>query len=175
MPLIATYDGSIFPQDLTKNPSQLSPTAFPFGTLNSGELNLQVAYQLTTAQLLALQTTAVQLVSAPGLLFALMPKFMSVQYKFGGTAFTIGNADNAFQVEYTGKTTNLVKTNATGLVDQGSDQIIDAAISDAGSVIARTNRENLGLEVKLTGTTPALTLGNGSVIINLNYDVLRLV
>jgi hypothetical protein len=175
MPLIPTYDASLFPMDLTKNPSQLTPTAFPSGLMGSGEFTLQLAYQLTSAQLLALQTTAVQLAPAPGLLFALMPKFMSVQYKFGGTAYTIGNADNAFQIEYTGKATNLLKTNATGLVDQASDQVIDVAITDVGSVISRANRENLGLEVKLVGTTPALTLGNGTVVLNLNYDVLKLV
>jgi hypothetical protein len=33
---------------------------------------------------------------------------------------------------------------------------------------------NLGLELKLLGTTPALTLGDGTVIVTLGYEVLVL-
>jgi hypothetical protein len=175
MSLIAPYDESIFPSDLSKNPSQLTPTAFPFGIMNSGRTSLCATYQLSSAELKALQTTAILLAAAPGAGFALMPKAMISQYKFLTTAYTLGNADNIFQIEYVGKTTNLLSQPAVGLVDQVVSEIANANKAVVGGIIAQTNRENLGLEVKLTGTTPALTLGLGSLVISLDYEVLKLV
>src|SRR5258708_20969102 len=175
MALIQPYDGSIFPMDLSKNPSQLTPTVFMAGVMSSGRFSLRATYQLSSAELKALQTTAVQLAPAPGVGFALMAQSMILQYKFLTTAYTIGNADNVFQIEYTGKTTSIISTLATGLVDQVVNEIVNAHKAVAGAIIAQSNRENLGLEVKLTGTTPALTLGLGSVVLSLYYEVLRLV
>ena len=177
MGLITPYDESIFPLDLTKNPSGLTPTAFPFGVIESGRLTQRVTYLLTSAQLKTLQTTAVQLVAAPGAViqFVLVPTRMVVEYEFGTVTYTIGNADNAFQIEYTGKATNILKTNATGLVDQATDAYINVYPAVAGTVFLAANAYNLGLEVKLVGTTPALTLGDGQVQISLDYDVLPLV
>lgn len=175
MPAIAPYDESIFPLDVTKNPSGLTPTAFPFGLLVSGKLNMRSTYTLSVAQLKALQTTAVQLVAAPGVGFTLVPFQCVLQFKFATTAYTIGNADNAFQIEYTGKSTNIVKTNATGLVDQASSQLIMVSPAVAGTVFSQANSTNLGLEIKLVGTTPALTLGDGLVNVSLDYGVLPLI
>ncbi len=175
MGLITPYDASIFSLDLTKNPSQLTPTALPFGVLESGRLTQRVTYLLTSAQLKALQTTAVQLAAAPGVGFVLVPVRLLLEYEFGTVTYTIGNADNAFQIEYTGKTTNIVKTNATGLVDQATDAYINVSPAVAGTVFLAANAYNLGLEVKLVGTTPALTLGDGQVQLSLDYDVLPLV
>src|SRR5229473_1105268 len=142
MSLIAPYDESIFPMDLSKNPSQLTPTAFPAGIMASGRFPLRTTYQLSSAELKALQTTAIQLAPAPGVGFALVAKSMVLQYKFLTTAYTIGNADNIFQIEYTGKTTNVLSTLATGLVDQVVNKIVDAHKAVAGVIIAQSNREN---------------------------------
>lgn len=175
MPQIPPYDASLFPLDLNKNPSTLLPTAFPNGLLAAGKLNLRSTYTLSAAQLKALQTTAVQLASAPGVGFTLVPFELILQFKFVTTAYTIGNADNAFQIEYTGKTTNIVKTNATGLVDQASSDFIMVSPAVAGTVFTQANSSNLGLEIKLVGTTPALTLGDGLVNVSLDYCVLPLI
>jgi hypothetical protein len=169
MSLIPTYDGASYLG--YQNPS---PTALPFGLANGGRLAIQAVYVLSSAQLLALGSTAVQIVPAPGVGFALIPESMTLQYKFNTTAYTIANPDNAFQIEYTGKTTNLLKINATGLVDQTVNTISTAMITDAGQDIAQTNEANLGLEIKLTGTAPALTLGAGTLALTLRYDVLVL-
>lgn len=166
MALVPTYDSSNYP-------TSISPTSFPYSIVSGGKLITQVVYNLTSAQLLALPT-AVQLVAALGASWVLNPTSLSLQYKFLTTTYTIGNADNAFQIEYTGKTTNLVKTNATGLVDQASSQIITVRPAVAGTVISQANSANLGLEITLVGTTPALTLGLGSLIVTLGYEVLVL-
>lgn len=175
MPQITPYDASIFPLDVNKNPSGLTPTALPNGILDAGKFDLRSTYTLTSAQLKVLQTTAVQLAAAPGAGFVLVPFRLTVQYEFVTTAYTIGNADNAFQIEYTGKSVNIVKTNATGLVDQTNDTYIVVAPAVVGTVFAESASFNLGLEVKLVGTTPALTLGDGLVNISLDYNVLPLI
>jgi len=175
MSSISAYDASIFPSDLSKNPSLLKPTAFTHGLLAGGRFSLRATYQLSSAQLLALQTTAIVLAAAPGAGFALMPTALTSQYKYLTTAYTLGNADNIFQIEYVGKTTNLLSQPAAGLVDQVVNEIAMANKAVVGGIIAQTNRENLGLEVKLTGTAAALTLGVGTLVLSLDYDILPLV
>lgn len=165
MSLITPYDSSDYPN--------FSTTAFPNGVLTSGKLALQVAYLLSSAELKALQTTAILLAATPGAGFMLDPRAMLLQYKFLTTAYTIANADNNFQIEHVGKTTNLMKTVATGLVDQVVNEIVNVPPATP-AIITQTNRENLGLELKLVGTTPALTLGLGSVLVVLAYDVVKL-
>jgi len=135
-----------------------------------------VALQLTSAQLLALQTTAVQLVPAPtiGGAYQLYPTTLYAEYVYKTTAYTIGNADNAFQIEYTGKTTALISMTVTSLVDQTASTNCVVQATVAGSKISKANSSSLGLEVKLVGTTAALTLGDGVVNLVLGYDAITL-
>jgi len=158
---------------------QFRPTGFPNGIETQGITKLAVSYQLTSAQLLALQTTAVTLVPAPvtsnipappnGYLF--YPTALEAEYVYNTTAYTIGNADNAFQIEYVGKSTALLSMLVTGLVDQTAVTVARNSVTSPGSKIAKANCANLGLEVKLIGTTPALTLGDGKVNLYLEYNV----
>jgi hypothetical protein len=129
---------------------------------------------LTSAQLLALQTTPIQLAAAPGPGKFLVPKRLVLQFKKKVTAYTLGNADNALTMEYTGKSTAIVAPAAAGLVDQAADTVMYQEEAVALAAISRANVENLGLELKLTGTTPALTLGDGTLIATLFYDTLSL-
>lgn len=129
---------------------------------------------LTSAQLLAMQTTAIQLVPAPGPGRAVIPRKLVLIYRYGATAYTIGNADNTIRLEYVGKTTVLIAPAATGLVDQTANTVISQSPAVALAAIAQSNMENLGLEVKVVGTTPALTLGDGTVIATIIYDNLPL-
>jgi hypothetical protein len=162
---------------------QFSVTGYPNGVLNGTVPRFGATIMLASADLLALQTTAVQLVSAPvtgaGIMlppagFALFPIRAAFEYVYNSTAYTIANSDNAFQIEYTGKTTALLSMLATGLVDQTASTYADNRATSPGAKIAITNAANLGLEVKLIGTTPALTLGNGTVYITLDYTCIAL-
>lgn len=162
MTAIAAYTSGTFPNN--------SFTSHPYGVNSMGMPLGNAIYQLSSAQLLTLQTTAVSLVAAPGANLMLVPFGMTLKYKYGTVAYTIGNADNAFRIEYAGQTTALVTANATGLANQTADTVVSVLAAAAGN-IAQANAANLGLEVKLAGTTPALTLGNGTVTVNLRYTI----
>ena len=158
--------------------SQFNNTRF-FG-LNVGRgVEKAVVWQLTSADLKALPGTKIQLVTPASFgppavagqsSFIFIPGRSYFQYQFVTTAYTLGNADNAFQIEYTGKTTALVTQAATGLVTLTSSAGVAPAQVNAG-IITVANSANLGLELTLVGTTPGLTLGDGLLYIGLDYVV----
>jgi len=106
--------------------------------------------------------------------YAFYPVDMSAQYQFVTTAYTIANADNAIQIEFVGKATALLSLLVTGLVDQAASTLAVNNRTSPGAKIARTNCANLGLEVKLIGTTPALTLGDGTLHLKGFYRIIPL-
>lgn len=157
------------------------PTALPSGIIIGGVMSGVVAITLTSAQLLTLAATPVQILNAPGLppkgfgsSMVINPTAMYFQYLFGGTAYTIGNADNVIRLEYTGQANALLSTLATGLVDQAVNRVVYASPAVAGVLQAQSVVANLGLELKLTGTAAALTLGTGTLAVTLKYDILVL-
>jgi hypothetical protein len=173
----------------TFNPfwQQFMLTGFPSGIALGGIPIRGASYQLSSAQLLALQTTAVTLWPPPGEVivtgaggqtppngYALVPIRLEAEYIYGTTAYTVGNADNAFQIEYVGKATALLSMAVTGLVDQTTNMIAFNNVTSPSAKISIANSANLGLEVKLVGTTPALTLGNGTVYLHLLYGIIPL-
>ena len=166
------------PDNLYRPPYAL--TQFQNGINSSKRPVMGSVKSFTSAQLLALQTTAIVIEPSPSTVqvdgavaLVLQLERVSIEYIFNSTAYTIGNANNAFQIEYVGKTTALASVNATGLVDQGASTFVSVAASAAGN-LALTNCQNLGFEVKLVGTTAALTLGNGTLKIVLNWTIISL-
>lgn len=162
---------------------QFDLTGFPNGTVEGVYPVLSTRYVLSAAQLKALQTTAVLLVAPPvtggGIItppggYAFIPTSLRAEYQFNTTAYTIANADNAFQIEYVGKTTALLSMTVTGLVDQTASTFALNPTTTSAAKIALTNMANLGLEIKLVGTTPALTLGDGTVHLAMSYTIFPL-
>ena len=137
--------------------------------------NLQaVRVALSNAQLLALQTTAVNLIPAPGLKKRLVLVSAALQAVFKTAGFTLGNADNVISLFHTGKTTpTLGDLAAAGTMDQSADAVINIPAAAPGA-LSRANTENLGIDAKLTGSTPALTVGAGSAVVTLAYYTVTL-
>lgn len=144
-----------------------------------------VVFPLTNAQLLALQTTAVQLVAPPIIAglpsylvpprgFLYVPTQLTLEYIYGGVAFTLGNADNRLQIEYTGQAVNMLSMLATGLLTLTANAVATNVSAGVGPITSLATSANLGLEVKLQGTTPALTLGTGTVNLHLIYNTYAL-
>ncbi len=150
-------------------------TQFQNGIASMGIPNMGATLTLTSAQLLALQTTPVTIFPSPPLTAVagsvsviLIPERISMEYKFVSTAYTLGNANNAFQLEYIGKAVALATVPAAGLVDQAVSTFNTLGAAAVGNE-ALTACNNLGFELKLVGTTPALTLGNGLLIVQLKF------
>jgi len=158
-----------------------SPTALPGGISVGGVMSAAVAITLTSAQLLALAATPIQLLNAPGTppkgfgtTMVINPTALFADYVFGGTAYTLGNADNVVRIEYTGQAASLIQIPANGLLTAAVNTF-SSNLQQATQNIARAAGANLGLELKLTGTTPGLTLGNGTLTVTLKYDIYVLI
>jgi hypothetical protein len=163
---------------LQQGMSQFNGTRFGGLQLGRG-MQKSVIWQLLSADLLALPGTKIQLVASPT---STPPSSLSFQnwililgatffqYKFNTTAYTLGNANNAFQIEYTGKATALATQAAAGLVDQTADNGVRPTVVNPG-ILTTANSANLGLELTLVGTTPGLTLGDGLLYVQLDYTV----
>jgi hypothetical protein len=158
--------------------SQFNGTRYNGLQLGRG-VQKSVIWQILAADLLALPGTKLQLVAAPNSTppsssgqsnFILLVGATYFQYKYNTTAYTLGNADNAFQIEYTGKTTALATQAATGLMTLTADAGVRPTTVNPG-IITTANSANLGLELTLVGTTPALTLGDGLLYVQLDYTV----
>jgi hypothetical protein len=153
-------------------------TQFQNGINSSKRPVMGSAKTLTSAQLLALQTTAVVIEPSPSTVsvtgtvaLILQPERISLQYFFGTTAYTIGGSGVNFQLEYVGKTVALATIAATGLVDQSANTYVSVAPVAAGNQ-ANTACQNLGFELKLVGTTPALTLGDGTLKVVVDWTII---
>jgi hypothetical protein len=146
----------------------------PGGQLPPGiSLSQRAVITLTSAQLLAIQTTAVQVLPAPPPGYAIILRNAMFNYVYGTTAYTIGNANNVLQFEYTGKSTSLLQASVTGLADQTANGLI-AGSSPLTTELASTAVTGLGLEIKLTGSSAALTLGNGTIAVIFDYSLLSI-
>src|SRR5882724_9697509 len=153
---------------------------YTFTNFPNGIASMGAQVTLTAAQLLALQTTAVVVFPSPSTVqidgvvnLVLVPKRIYVEYKFVTTAYTLGNADNAFQLEYVGKAVALATVPAAGLVNQVASRIITVGPVAVGNEVL-TACANLGFELKLVGTTPALTLGDGTLVVSLEFSAFAL-
>ena len=176
----------ISPETLNQMWQQYQLQGFPNGIVEGTiASDLSVSLVLSNAQLLALQTTAVQLVAPPvtsgGTIslppngFLYVPTTLTLEYRFATAAFTLGNADNRLQVEYTGQTANLVSMLATGLLTLTANAAATNQGPDTGPISTLATSANLGLEIKLAGTTPALTVGGGTVVVHLLYNLYALI
>jgi len=157
------------------------PTSYVGGVVIGGVMSGAVSITLTSAQLLALAATPVQILNAPvgppkgfGSAMIINPTSMLADYVFGGTAYTLGNADNVVRLEYTGQAASLIQAPANGLLTAAVNTF-SSNVQQASQNIARTAGANLGIEAKVTGTTPGLTLGTGTLTLTLKYDIIILI
>jgi hypothetical protein len=166
-----------WPYDSFEDYFDPQPTSYGSGIVVGGVMMKSIVVTLTSAQLLNLAATPVQILNAPGLppkgfgsSLVIVPETLYAQYTFGGTAYTLGNADNVVRLEHTGQAASLIQVPANGLLTAAVNTVSinqpQASANLAQSVVA-----NLGIEAKVTGTTPGLTVGNGTLTLTFQYFV----
>src|ERR1035438_10544916 len=130
---------------------------------------------LTAAQLLALSSTPVQIIPAPGVGNYLFPQYYTMSYHFGGTAFSspAHTNDCYFTLGSPPATTsNEVMVYAWAAVTSGiieaTQSVVFFGICGEG-LIPSTVANNAPL---MFSAPNALTLGNGVLVITVHYAVL---
>lgn len=135
---------------------------------------LRTSVPLTSADLLNLQSVEVQLL--PNLSGTSFYNIISVmmKYTYGTTAYTIANTDNVFEIRYAVTSpTPIYRFLATGFVDITHDTIMFTQMGSLPTSTAAqaSNIITQDIAVLLTGTAPALTVGDGTVEIIVVYTV----
>lgn len=134
---------------------------------DSGSQGLQATVTLTAAQILALHSTPISIIAAPGAGKAILPTKVEAFYDYNSAAYAnIASGDDLF-LKYTdgsGGTTVTIET--TGFIDQTTDQ--HRFTLNSGTI---TPTANAALVASLGG---AVTDGNGTVTLRVEYDVVTL-
>lgn len=139
-----------------------------------------VKVNVTSTQLKALPGSPISLVAAPGANQLLVVDSVVFQYRFGTTPYHIANGDNTGVLVYHGETqgAGFIVTN-TGFFDQSVNEIAwftwtQATGGASGGQLPQSQCLNLGIDFTLAGTTPGLTLGDGTLEIVLEYSTIDL-
>jgi len=124
---------------------------------------------LTAANLIAMYTTPVNILPAPGAGKVLIIDAITFQFKHGSSQFTGGGAVS-FVFHGTAVTPH-TGTVAAGVVQAASDDVQYLGPNTSAAVDLQT-AINLGLDIK--NATAAFAAGNGTAIVTVWYSVLTL-
>lgn len=124
---------------------------------------------LTTAQLLALKATPVELIPAPSAGIAIHLLGGTVFYTKGTTTFTIGNTDENMDLRYDTASTSVAVVETTGLIDQTANTAVTLVpVKDIVMLAAKSLKvANIGTGEWTAGVT-------GTVKLNLIYRLVTL-
>ena len=134
---------------------------------------LQATVTLTRAQLLALSTTPIIVIPAPGAGFYIWPQYYTMEYTFGGIAYTgTGNCSLIYGPPPIVNPTNLITlynwTAATsGIIHAAFSCVFIGLCGEGLTPITTVNNAAV-----VFSAANALTLGNGTLNITVNYSVL---
>ena len=124
---------------------------------------------LSSAQLLNLHSTPVQLVPAPGAGSIVKPLSITLQYKAGSAPYNASDGNFAIGTPALPGATH---GPGGGFIDQASDQV--AYVGGFGGAFgSRSNFENQPIIVQQNGSAEWAG-GDGSVIINISYTIVAL-
>lgn len=124
-----------------------------------------VTVTLTSAQVLALHTTPVTVVQAPGAGLAIVPVSAMFNYQFGGTAYTDGGGNITLAGNGTG---NYASFASAGFWDQGSSKVKPFTALTNPAVVSLAAVESA---IQVGQNTANPTLGNGLLAVTVAYYV----
>jgi hypothetical protein len=128
-----------------------------------------VQFPLTAAQLIAMGTTPITIVPAPGAGFAIAVEQIAVELNLTATAFTSGGVAHFY---YHGQTTEIMAQSiAAATVQGGAGQsllLLEPAQTAGGSVVTPA----VGIDI--TNATAPFASGTGAAIVTVWYSLLTL-
>jgi hypothetical protein len=138
-----------------------------------------IQFTLTSAQVLALKATPVQILSAPGAGAMYLVGAVVYQYKFVTTPYTVNGSGNQYLCVYAGTQPALatlgqayVYISSTGFMDQGASQLFQGA---GLARAAQTVLDNGALFVSLpSDATAELLAGDGTLTVSAEYATVAL-
>jgi hypothetical protein len=131
-----------------------------------------VSLTLTSAQILALHGTPIQILAAPGAGKVIVPIEATAQYKFNSATYANVTSANIV-IGPTGSTATVqpVVFNATGFIDQTVSMVDMEPCEALGT---QTDFSNIAFVVQNQGGSGEFTTGNGTLVITMWYMVLTL-
>lgn len=128
-----------------------------------------ISFPLTAAQIIAMGTTAITIVPAPGTGFAILVRQISVELDLTSTAFTGGGVVHFY---YHGQTTEIMSASIAAATVQGSAgtsvYLLEPVATSGGSVVTPA----VGIDI--TNATAPFAAGTGTAIVTIWYNVLPL-
>lgn len=138
-----------------------------------GDTLLFASVRLSTAQLLALDATPVELVPAPGAGKVIVPHGnVILSYEFGTTPYITGSVGFQF-MNGTIDTFVFIAGGEVGLLESVVSALAFGLISDS-AFAGRTDMSGAALKLKITGSGGPITAGDGALRIIVPYSVLTL-
>lgn len=145
------------------------------GGVEIADLAQVTTVSLTSAQLLALSTTPVQLLPAPGAGFYYWPVAYAMDYTFGGTAYSSPAHTNDCFITYGNPPASAANelviyawANASSGIIEATQSCVFQGVCGNGLVTS-----SIANNAPLMFSAPnALTLGNGTLKISLYYTIL---
>lgn len=180
--MVCKSDGSVCllgTVNVTGQAQDISATleAYEIGSGGGGVTLNSVTVTVTSAELLALEATPVTLLAAPAANKTNLIQYILLAYNFVTTPYTIANADNALTIGYVGTSfateDYTAAANATDLLDQSANTAASGGSNRLAILSPKlpfTVQDN-AIELSLGGTTPNLTLGDGTLDVTLYYVV----
>ncbi|PYV58468.1 MAG: hypothetical protein DMG96_16585 [Acidobacteria bacterium] len=124
---------------------------------------------LSSAQLLSLHSSPVQLIPPPGAGNIIKPVSITLQYKAGSAPYNASDGNFAIG---TPSLPGATHGPGGGFIDQTSDQVAYVG-AFGGASGSRGNFENQPIIVQQNGSTD-WTAGDGSVVVNISYTIVAL-
>lgn len=131
-------------------------------TVPSGVL-LKVTQTLSSAQLLSINTTPIEVISAQGAGTVIVVHNIVYKYNYGTVAYSTAST---LETEYTGQFAVLTE------VQNVIDGVVNKVKASSGFVSNSTLQENTGISVRAQVADP--TLGDGTVDVYITYEILTL-
>lgn len=133
-----------------------------------------VVVEVSPAQMLTLDSIPVVLIPSPGPGKYIFPQAFTAQYDAGKTPYTVTGADGFFYIGWNAmyplsENNNLGFFPDTTFIDQSTSQVfIDSSYSAVSTPLTEAVNQPLILSI-----VDALTLGNGTLQINISYIILE--